>query len=72
MRILLIYPGIIFGDQPLGLLYISAALKKQGHETKLFEPTPFNDVFTLVKRQLGFDVKTRAVKAFLKEVENWF
>ena len=59
MKILLVYPGIIFGEQPLGLLYISSMLKSKGHQTELFELTPFNDISTRIKRQLGFKTEEK-------------
>ncbi len=40
-RVLLVYPGFISREVPLNLLYISAALKKAGYDTKVFELTKY-------------------------------
>ena len=41
MKILLVYTGYTIREVPLNVLYISAALKKAGHTTKVFELTPY-------------------------------
>ena len=41
IRILLVYPGFIVREVPIGLLSISATLVENGHETKIFELTHF-------------------------------
>ena len=40
-KVLLVYPGYIVREQPLNILYISAAVKAAGHASLLFEITPF-------------------------------
>jgi len=40
-RILLVYPGFIVREVPLNLLYISAALRQAGYDTKIFELTRY-------------------------------
>lgn len=40
-KVLLVYPGYIVREQPLNILYISAAVKAAGHESRLFEITPY-------------------------------
>ena len=40
-KVLLVYPGYIVREQPLNVLYISAAIKAAGHAARLFEITPF-------------------------------
>ena len=40
MRVFLIYPGrLAYGEQPLGILYLSAVLKQAGHETRIWLPS---------------------------------
>lgn len=41
MKILLVYTGYTVREVPLNVLYISSALKKAGHTTKVFELTPY-------------------------------
>jgi anaerobic magnesium-protoporphyrin IX monomethyl ester cyclase len=54
-KVLLVYPGYIVREQPLNILYISAAVKAAGHESRLFEITPFRrrplwgDPFRIIK-----------------------
>ncbi len=40
-KVLLVYPGYIVREQPLNILYISAAVKAAGHASLLFEITPY-------------------------------
>jgi anaerobic magnesium-protoporphyrin IX monomethyl ester cyclase len=40
-KVLLVYPGFISREVPLNLLYISAALKKAGYDTRVFELTRY-------------------------------
>jgi anaerobic magnesium-protoporphyrin IX monomethyl ester cyclase len=40
-RVLLVYPGYVVREQPLNILYISAAVKAAGHSARLFEITRF-------------------------------
>ena len=40
-KVLLVYPGFISREVPLNLLYISAALKKAGYDTMVFELTNY-------------------------------
>ncbi len=40
-KVLLVYPGFISREVPLNLLYISAALKKAGYDTRVFELTKY-------------------------------
>jgi len=40
-KVLLVYPGFISREVPLNLLYISAALKKAGYDTRVFELTQY-------------------------------
>jgi anaerobic magnesium-protoporphyrin IX monomethyl ester cyclase len=40
-RVLLVYPGYVVREQPLNVLYISAAVKAAGHASRLFEITRF-------------------------------
>ncbi len=40
-KVLLVYPGYIVREQPLNILYISAAVKAAGHDSRLFEITPY-------------------------------
>jgi radical SAM superfamily enzyme YgiQ (UPF0313 family) len=45
MRVLLIYPARIAGEQPLGLMYVSAVLKEAGHQVKIWLPHPLEWFF---------------------------
>ena len=40
-KVLLVYPGYVVREQPLNILYISAAVKASGHASLLFEITPY-------------------------------
>ncbi len=40
-RVLLVYPGFISREVPLNILYISAALKQAGYDTRVFELTKY-------------------------------
>ena len=40
-KVLLVYPGYVVREQPLNILYISAAVKAAGHASLLFEITPY-------------------------------
>lgn len=40
-KVLLVYPGYVVREQPLNILYISAAVKAAGHASRLFEITPY-------------------------------
>ncbi|MDW7761279.1 MAG: radical SAM protein [Acidobacteriota bacterium] len=57
-RVLLVYPGYIVREQPLNILYISAAVKAAGHDAQLFEITPYR------KRPLWGDPFRIMVRAF--------
>ena len=68
-KVLLVYPGYVVREQPLNILYISAAVKAAGHASLLFEITPYR------KRPLWGDpyrvMKTafeRALLAFQPDV----
>ena len=43
MKILFVYPGYIVREVPLNVLYVSAAVKAAGHETRLFHYTPYRN-----------------------------
>jgi radical SAM superfamily enzyme YgiQ (UPF0313 family) len=43
MKILFVYPGYIVREVPLNVLYVSAAVKKAEHQTKLFHFTPYRN-----------------------------
>ncbi len=63
MKILLLYPTHISGEQPLGIMHISAVLKKEGNIVDIFEFTPFRynfwgDRFKNVKRAFCEKLKT--------------
>ncbi len=62
MRVVLVYPGRIDrGEQPLGLMYLSAFLKQHGHETRLFrlrleEDANFNYYMSGVRERFSKEV----------------
>lgn len=63
MRVLLIYPGrLLYGEQPLGILYLSSALKHAGHETKIWVP----HLYDYFKRKLTF-----SRSSLIKEIEQF-
>ena len=41
MKILFVYPGYIVREVPLNLMYVSAAAKAAGHDTRLFHFSPY-------------------------------
>ena len=56
MKILLVYTGYTVREVPLNVLYISAALKKAGHATRVFELTPY-------KKRPVFGDRNRIIKS---------
>jgi radical SAM superfamily enzyme YgiQ (UPF0313 family) len=64
-KVLLVYPGYIVREQPLNILYISAAAKAAGHAARLFEITPFR------KRPLWGDPYRVMEEAFAEEVQSF-
>ena len=68
-KVLLVYPGYVVREQPLNILYISAAVKAAGHEARLFEITPYRkrplwgDPYRVMRQ--AFE---RAVTAFRPDV----
>ncbi|MFC2025016.1 B12-binding domain-containing radical SAM protein [Chloroflexota bacterium] len=55
-KILLVYPGFIVREVPLNILYISAALRQAGYDTKVFELTKYlrkNSIVNPLKRILS-------------------
>ena len=61
MKILLVYTGYTIREVPLNVLYISAALKKAGHTTKVFELTPY-------KKRPIFGDPNRIIKGAFRKV----
>jgi anaerobic magnesium-protoporphyrin IX monomethyl ester cyclase len=64
-KVLLVYPGYIVREQPLNILYISAAVKAAGHASRLFEITPFR------KRPLWGDPYRVMRQAFERELASF-
>ncbi|MBN1274203.1 MAG: B12-binding domain-containing radical SAM protein [Candidatus Aminicenantes bacterium] len=65
MKVLLVYPGYIVREQPLNILYIAAAVKASGHQTRIFEITPYR------KRPLWGDQYAVIKNEFLKAVRDF-
>lgn len=63
MKALFIYPRVIFDEAPLGILYLSAILKSEGHKTDLFEMTPYTRVI--------FSGKTPIKEALLEKIRSF-
>lgn len=61
MKILLVYTGYTIREVPLNVLYISAALKKAGHTTTVFELTPY-------KKRPVFGDPNRIIKSAFHKV----
>jgi len=64
MKILFIYPGNISTEQPLGLLYISAVLKKNGHKTTLFHLTPYK-----LEKSIGLNYRCK--RDLIKKIKSF-
>lgn len=63
MRVLFVFPGFISKDeQPLGIMYISALLKKHNHSAELFNLT--SEEFTDFKNKLD-----KITERFIKKIE---
>ncbi|MEE9487356.1 MAG: radical SAM protein [Candidatus Brocadiales bacterium] len=60
MKILLVYTGFTVREVPLNILYVSAALKKAGHATRVFELTPY-------KKRPVFGDRNRIIKTAFHE-----
>ncbi|MEE9558994.1 MAG: hypothetical protein V3V94_05855, partial [Candidatus Brocadiales bacterium] len=60
MKILLVYTGFTVREVPLNILYVSAALKKAGHVTRVFELTPY-------KKRPVFGDRNRIIKTAFHE-----
>jgi len=71
MRVLLVFPNRTswFGESPLGILYLSAVLEKNGHGTDLFDLTSYP---TYSKEDFIYTKKENAVaKDFKKKIETF-
>lgn len=65
MKILFVYPGTIVREVPLNIMYVSAAVKANGHQTSLFHFTPYKAV-PLLKT-----VEEVIEEAFIKAVNDF-
>ncbi len=65
MKILLVYTGYTVREVPLNVLYISAALKKAGHVTRVFELTPY-------KKRPVFGDRNRIIKTAFHRIFKYF
>jgi anaerobic magnesium-protoporphyrin IX monomethyl ester cyclase len=59
MKVLFVYPGYIVREVPLNVMYISAAIEKAGHKSRLFHFSPYR------KLTWAQDVTERIEEGFL-------
>ena len=79
MKILFVYPGVIVREVPLNVMYVSSAIRQEGHQSQLFHFTPYksNSITKTTFRLIieAFEIKMKEfqpdVVAFSVMIQNY-